>query len=46
LHYTLYEAYSELGKKDLARAALDRSRELRQKSEAEDQAKINGAEEN
>jgi tetratricopeptide (TPR) repeat protein len=45
LHYLLYEAYRDLGKKDLAQTALAQSQELRQKSLAEDQAKIKRAEE-
>ncbi len=40
VHYLLYEAYRDLGKKDLAKAALARSQELRRKSAADDQAKI------
>ena len=40
LHYLLYEAYRYLGKKDLAQTALAQSQELRQKSLAEDRAKI------
>jgi tetratricopeptide (TPR) repeat protein len=40
VHYLLYEAYRDIGKKDLAKAALAQSQELRRKSAAEDQAKI------
>lgn len=45
LHYLLYEAYRDLGKKDLAQTALAQSQELRRKSAAEDQAKIKRADE-
>jgi tetratricopeptide (TPR) repeat protein len=40
LHYMLYQAYRDLGKKDLAQMALAQSQELRKKSAADDQARI------
>lgn len=43
LHYLLYQAYQALGKDELAKSALARSQVLRQKSAADDQAKLEGA---
>ena len=43
LHYLLFEAYRDLGRNNLAQTALARSQELRKKSEADDQARMNGA---
>jgi len=40
LHYLLYQAYRDDGKPELAAQALARSQELRRKSAADDQAKI------
>jgi tetratricopeptide (TPR) repeat protein len=40
LHYLLYEAYRDEGKPELAAQALAQSQELRRKSAADDQAKI------
>jgi len=45
LHYMLYQAYRDLGKDDLAKSALAQSQALRQKSAAEDRAKLEGVEE-
>jgi tetratricopeptide (TPR) repeat protein len=44
LHYVLYQAYRDLGKKDLAQTALAQSQKLRQKSVADDRAKVKQAE--
>ncbi len=43
LHYMLYRAYHDLGKEALAQKALAQSQTLRQKSQADDQAKIQQA---
>lgn len=43
LHYLLYQAYRELGNKDLAQKALTQSGQLSRKSEANDQAMMNQA---
>jgi len=40
IHYLLYEAYRDLGEKELAQTTLAESQELRRKSAADDQAKI------
>jgi tetratricopeptide (TPR) repeat protein len=40
LHYLLYEAYRDMGKQDLARAALAQSQTMRQQSAVDDQAKV------
>ena len=45
LHYLLYQAYSEGGKRELAARALARSQELRRKSAADDQRKVRPADE-
>jgi tetratricopeptide (TPR) repeat protein len=45
LHYLLYQAYRDLGKKNLAQKALAQSQELRKKSAADDRARIKQAEE-
>ena len=40
LHYLLYQAYRDLGKVELARAALSRSEEMRKNSVARDRDKL------
>jgi tetratricopeptide (TPR) repeat protein len=45
LHYLLYQAYRDLGKKNLAQKALAQSQELRNKSAADDRARIKQVEE-
>ena len=44
LHYMLYQAYRELGNRDLAESALSTSQALRRKTQSRDQALIRSAE--